>query len=91
MLVPFFIGEYRLKLIIRKLGLASVLLLGLAVSQVSANETETTTSSSEENSIQASLNKVENQNTQPSKKDQADNKTVDTTKKARSEKRNTFY
>ena len=86
MLVPFFIGEYRLKMKIRKLGLASVLLLGLAVSQVSANETETTTSSSEENSIQASLNKVENQNTQPSKKDQADNKTVDTTKKQEAKK-----
>ena len=40
MSVPFFIGEERLKTKIGKIGLASICLLGLAVSHVAANETE---------------------------------------------------
>ena len=58
MSVPFFIGEERLKTKIGKIGLASICLLGLAVSHVAANETEvakisqdatTVSSSSEQN------------------------------------------
>ena len=58
MSVPFFIGEERLKTKIEKIGLASICLLGLATSQVAANETEvaktpqdttTVSSSSEQN------------------------------------------
>lgn len=58
MSVPFFIGEERLKTKIGKIGLASICLLGLATSQVAANETEvaktlqdtrTVSSSSEQN------------------------------------------
>ena len=40
MSVPFFIGEERLKIKIGKIGLASLCLLGLAVSHVAANESE---------------------------------------------------
>ncbi len=58
MSVPFFIGEERLKIKIGKIGLASLCLLGLAVSHVAANESEvaktpqdttTVSSSSEQN------------------------------------------
>ena len=50
MSVPFFIGEERLKTKIGKIGLASICLLGLAVSHVAANETEVKASSEEKKS-----------------------------------------
>ena len=58
MSVPFFIGEERLKTKIGKIGLASIFLLGLAVSHVAANETEVK-ASSEESSIKTSSSKAE--------------------------------
>ena len=58
MSVPFFIGEKRLKTKIGKIGLASIFLLGLAVSHVAANETEVK-ASSEGSSIQTSSSKEE--------------------------------
>ena len=58
MSVPFFIGEVRLKTKIGKIGLASIFLLGLAVSHVAANETEVK-ASSEGSSIQTSSSKAE--------------------------------
>ena len=58
MSVPFFIGEERLNTKIGKIGLASICLLGLATSQVAANETEVK-ASSEGSSIQTSSSKAE--------------------------------
>ena len=58
MSVPFFIGEERLKTKIGKIGLASIFLLGLAVSHVAANEPEVK-ASSEGSGIQTSSSKAE--------------------------------
>ena len=54
MSVPFFIGEERLKTKIEKIGLASICLLGLATSQVAANETEVAKTSQDTTTVSSS-------------------------------------
>ena len=54
MSVPFFIGEERLKTKIGKIGLASICLLGLATSQVAANETEVAKTSQDTRTVSSS-------------------------------------
>ena len=73
MSVPFFIGDQMLNTKIGKLGLVSVVVLGLAVSKVAANETETQVSS-DENSIRYSVSKVEGKQTVTTTKDQEEKK-----------------
>ena len=58
---------------IGKLGLVSVVVLGLAVSKVAANETETQVSS-DENSIRYSVSEVEDKQTVTTTKDQEEKK-----------------
>ena len=86
MLVPFFIGEERLKTKIGKIGLASIFLLGLAVSHVAANEAEAK-ASSEESSVQTSSSKVEEKKSETTRSQkEEEEKKVETSYSQSSEK-----
>ena len=60
--VPFFIGEERLKTKIEKIGLASICLLGLATSQVAANETEVAKTSQDTTTVSSSSEQNQSSN-----------------------------
>ena len=62
MSVPFFIGEERLKTKIEKIGLASICLLGLATSQVAANETEVAKTSQDTTTVSSSSEQNQSSN-----------------------------
>ena len=62
MSVPFFIGEERLKTKIGKIGLASICLLGLATSQVAANETEVAKTSQDATTVSSSSEQNQSSN-----------------------------
>ena len=62
MSVPFFIGEERLKTKIEKIGLASICLLGLATSQVAANETEVAKTSQDTRTVSSSSEQNQSSN-----------------------------
>ncbi len=62
MSVPFFIGEERLKTKIGKIGLASIFLLGLAVSHVAANETEVAKISQDATTVSSSSGQNQSSN-----------------------------
>ena len=62
MSVPFFIGEERLKTKIGKIGLASICLLGLATSQVAANETEVAKTSQDTTTVSSSSEQNQSSN-----------------------------
>lgn len=62
MSVPFFIGEERLKTKIGKIGLASICLLGLATSQVAANETEVAKTSQDTTIVSSSSEQNQSSN-----------------------------
>ena len=62
MSVPFFIGEERLKTKIEKIGLASICLLGLATSQVAANETEVAKTSPDTTTVSSSSEQNQSSN-----------------------------
>ena len=62
MSVPFFIGEERLKTKIGKIGLASICLLGLATSQVAANETEVAKTSQDTRTVSSSSEQNQSSN-----------------------------
>ena len=62
MSVPFFIGEERLKTKIGKIGLASIFLLGLAVSHVAANETEVAKTSQDARTVSSSSEQNQSSN-----------------------------
>ena len=62
MSVPFFIGEERLKTKIKKIGLASICLLGLATSQVAANETEVAKTSQDTTTVSSSSEQNQSSN-----------------------------
>ena len=62
MSVPFFIGEERLKTKIGKIGLASICLLGLAVSHVAANETEVAKTSQDTTTVSSSSEQNQSSN-----------------------------
>ena len=62
MLVPFFIGEERLKTKIEKIGLASICLLGLATSQVAVNETEVAKTSQDTTTVSSSSEQNQSSN-----------------------------
>ena len=62
MSVPFFIGEKRLKTKIGKIGLASICLLGLATSQVAANETEVAKTSQDTTIVSSSSEQHQSSN-----------------------------
>ena len=62
MSVPFFIGEERLKTKIGKIGLASIFLLGLAVSHVAANETEASKTSQDTTTVSSSSEQNQSSN-----------------------------
>ena len=83
MSVPFFIGEERLK---TKIGLASIFLLGLAVSHVAANETEAK-ASLEESSVQVSSSKVEEKKSETTTSQKEEEKKVESSPSQRPEKK----
>lgn len=62
MSVPFFIGGERLKTKIEKIGLASICLLGLATSQVAANETEVAKTSQDTTTVSSSSEQNQSSN-----------------------------
>ena len=62
MLVPFFIGEERLKTKIGKIGLASICLLGLATNHVAANETEASKTSQDTTTVSSSSEQNQSSN-----------------------------
>ena len=62
MLVPFFIGEERLKTKIGKIGLASICLLGLATNHVAANETEASKTSQDTRTVSNSSEQNQSSN-----------------------------
>ena len=86
MSVPFFIGEERLKTKIGKIGLASIFLLGLAVSHVAANETEVK-ASSEESSIQTSSSKAEEKKSETTTSQKEEEKKVEVSSSQQAEKK----